>query len=127
MSEILEEHLKDILWFSTSFIIGIILLNTVNVIKLEFLNNVSKSIILAIGKYADLSERYECRLTISMPNVPLIDYSILLKGNKYYVIIQGICVSEGEVDYYSFNETYLKPGDKYLIEKLDKKVIFTRK
>jgi len=127
LSEILEEHLKDILWLSTSVIIGVILLNVINVLKVEFLNNVSKGIISIIGKYADLSARYGCSLTISMPNIPLIDYSILLKGNKYYIIIQGICVSEGEVDHYSFNEAFLEPGVKYLIETLDKEVIFTRK
>lgn len=124
MSEILEEHLKDILWLFISVIVGIVLFNSVKAMKVELLNNISKSIILVIEKYADLSARYGCCLTVSLPDIPLIDYLILLKGNKYYITIQGICVYEGEVDRYLFNEASLKPGVEYLIKTLEKEVIF---
>ncbi|MEM1557279.1 MAG: hypothetical protein QXR44_00935 [Thermoproteota archaeon] len=127
MSEIIEEHLKDVLWLSIYSMIGIIIFNVINVMRVEFLNNIFKSIILIIEKQADLSAKYGCIFTLSMPEIPLIDYSILLDNDKYYIIINNVCIFEGNENYYHFNKVFLEAGNKYFIKASDRKVILTKK
>jgi len=59
-----------------------------------------------------------------MPKIPLIDYSILLEGNRYCIIIQGINIFEGKENYYCFSKILLKPGEKYSVKTIGKEVIF---
>lgn len=125
MSEILEEHLKDALWLFTSLLIGIAIFNTVSILKMYFLNGVFESIFLVIKQYAVLSAEHECAFTLLMPNIPLIDYSIVLDGNRYCIIIHGVRVFEGEEEYYYFNRVILEPGGKYFVKTSGREVVFT--
>lgn len=126
LSEILEEHLKDASWLFTSLLIGIVIFNTACVLKTDFLKNIFESIFLVIKQYAVLSEEHGCTFTLLMPSPPLINYSIMLDGNKYYIIIHGICVFEGEEEYYYFNRVILEPGGKYFVKASGREVVFTR-
>ncbi len=126
LSEILEEHLKDASWLLASILIGIAIFNTVHSLRMIFLNNVFESIILVIKQYAVLSAEYKCAFTLLMPNPPLIDYSIMLDGHKYCIIIYGVCVFEGEDEYYYFNKVILEPGCRYFVKASGMEVMFTR-
>ncbi|MGQ9479211.1 MAG: hypothetical protein ACUVQ0_04205 [Thermoproteota archaeon] len=112
MTEILEESLKDVAWISVMIAISLVMLNSVNNVVTFFLNSICKEFLLEIENFADLSAIYEGEFTLHIPNILLLNYSIILNGNDYTFMIQGIPVfkSEGK---YCFNYAVMKPGKKY--------------
>jgi hypothetical protein len=102
---------------------GIAIFNVTYNIRIEFLDNMFRSIILMIRKYADLSAKYGCGFTLSLPRIPLVEYSISLGSGKYCIFIEGICVFEEEEEYYNFNKALLEAGGTYSIKAYGREVI----
>jgi len=126
LNEILEEHLKDALWVSLTLATSFSLFYAINVVRTGFLNRVSSSILLLIGKYADLSAEYGGEFTLTIPRTLLLNYSILLNDNEYCILIQGIRVFNGTWKY-RFNSMSLEPGGTYSMRALDNGFVLTRR
>lgn len=126
LSEILEEHLKDVFWISLTLIISFVLIYTTDAIRMNLLHKVFNSILLIIGKCADLSAEYGGEFIISIPKMFLFNYSILLNDNEYYVLIHGIRFFNGTWKY-RFNSIALEPGGKYSVRKLMDGFILTKR
>jgi len=126
LNEILEEHLKDALWVSLTLAISFSLFYATGAVRTFFLNSVSSSFLLLIGKYADLSAEYKGEFTLSIPRALLLNYSILLNGNEYTILIQGIQVFNGTWKY-RFNGVSLEPGGTYSMRTLGNGFVLTRR
>ncbi|MBO3797442.1 MAG: hypothetical protein QXI42_06445 [Thermoproteota archaeon] len=126
MNEILEEHLKDALWISLTFIVSVILLHAANTVRIVFLNKVFDSVLFLIGKHADLSAEYRSELTLSMPRTLLFNYTILLNDNEYSIMIHGIRVFHGTWKY-SFNNVSLEPGGAYSVKTFEDRFVLTKR
>lgn len=113
-------------WISLAVVISIAVFHATDILRREFLNNVAESITLVIEKYADLSAEYGGEFTISIPNIPLFNYSILLNDSEYSILIQGVCIFNGEGKY-KFNRIMLKSGKTYLIKTLSNGVVLTER
>jgi hypothetical protein len=126
LNEIFEEHLKDIAWILFTIVISIALFHVTDILRIQLLNDVAKSISLVIEKHADLSAEYGGEFTISIPSTPLFQCSILLNDNEYHILIEGVCVFKGEGKY-KFNRIMLEPGKTYLIKTLNNGVVLTER
>lgn len=126
MNEIFEEHLKDAIWIAFVVVISITSSNLVRGIGTESLNDMFDNIMLVIEKHIDLSVEYGSELTISMPSIPLFNYSITLNDNECAIWIQGLRIFK-RVGKYNFSRTILKPGKTYSIRVLNEKIILTER
>ncbi|MEM2929400.1 MAG: hypothetical protein QW797_00810 [Thermoproteota archaeon] len=126
MNEILEEHLKDALWISLTVAVSFTLFQATGAVRMMLLKRVSESIVLLIGKYADLSAEYGGEFTVSIPRTLLFNYSIILNDNEYSVLIQGIQVFNG-TGKHRFSSVTLEAGETYSVRTLGNRIVLTKR
>ncbi len=118
--------MKDALWMSLTLAVSFTLLHAANSLKTFFLNKVFNSILFLIGEYADLSAEYGGEFILTIPRIPLFNYSILLKDDEYTVLVQGTLVLNGTWKY-RFNSMSLEPGGTYAVRTSGNGFVLTRR